>query len=52
MALLHVRLIFQYVSPTILLVLGWVMAVLQAALAAQYLINALIRLGVLTSLVS
>jgi hypothetical protein len=27
-------------------VLGWVMAVLQATLAAQYVINALIRLGV------
>ena len=52
LALLNVRLIFQYVSPTILLVLGWVMAVLQAALAIQYLVNALIRLGVLTSLVS
>jgi multiple antibiotic resistance protein len=47
MALLNVRLIFQSVSPTFLLVLGWVMAVLQAALAAQYIINALIRLGAL-----
>ena len=35
LALLNVRLIFQYVSPTILLVLGWVMAVLQAALAVN-----------------
>jgi multiple antibiotic resistance protein len=52
LALLNVRQIFQYVSPTILLVLGWVMAVLQAALATQYIINALIRLGALTSLVS
>jgi multiple antibiotic resistance protein len=52
LALLNVRLIFQYVSPTILLVLGWVMAVLQAALAAQYIINALVRLGALTSGVS
>ncbi len=52
LALLKVRLIFQYVSPTILQVVGWVMAVLQAALAAQYIINALIRLGALTSLVS
>jgi multiple antibiotic resistance protein len=51
-ALLHVRQIFQYLSPTVLLVLGWVMAVLQAALAIQYFVNALIRLGVLTSLVS
>jgi multiple antibiotic resistance protein len=52
LALLNVRLIFQYISPTILLVVGWVMAVLQAALAAQYIINALIRLGALPSLVS
>jgi multiple antibiotic resistance protein len=51
-ALLNVRKIFQYVSPTILLVIGWVMAVLQAALAVQYIINALIRLGALASLVS
>jgi multiple antibiotic resistance protein len=51
-ALLNVKLIFQYVSPTVLLVLGWVMAVLQAALAAQYIINALIRLGALSPLVS
>jgi multiple antibiotic resistance protein len=47
LALFNVRLIFQYVSPTILLVLGWVMAVLQAALAVQYLFNALVRAGVL-----
>jgi multiple antibiotic resistance protein len=52
LALLNVRLIFQHVSPTILMVVGWVMAVLQAALAAQYVINALIRIGALTSLVS
>jgi multiple antibiotic resistance protein len=52
LALLNVRLIFKYVSPTILLVVGWVMAVLQAALAAQYLVNALIRLGGLPSLTS
>jgi multiple antibiotic resistance protein len=50
LALLNVGLIFQYVSPTILLVVGWVMAVLQAALAAQYLINALVRLGVFPAL--
>jgi multiple antibiotic resistance protein len=31
-------------------VLGWVMAVLQAALAAQYIINGLIRLGALSPL--
>jgi multiple antibiotic resistance protein len=47
LALWNVGLIFQYVSPTILLVVGWVMAVLQAALAAQYLVNALVRLGAL-----
>jgi multiple antibiotic resistance protein len=52
LALLNVRLIFQHVSPTILLLVGWVMAVLQAALAAQYIINALIRLGALPNLVS
>jgi multiple antibiotic resistance protein len=52
LALLNVRLIFQHVSTTILQVVGWVMAVLQAALAVQYMINALIRLGALTSLVS
>ena len=33
-------------------VLGWVMAVLQAALAAQYIINGLVRLGALPALVS
>jgi len=52
LALLNVRLIFQHVSTTILQVVGWVTAVLQAALAVQYVINALIRLGALTSLVS
>jgi multiple antibiotic resistance protein len=38
-------------SP-LLQVLGWVMAVLQAALAAQYIINGLVRLGALPTLVS
>jgi multiple antibiotic resistance protein len=33
-------------------VLGWVMAVLQAALAAQYIINGLVRLGALSPLAS
>ena len=47
LALLNVGLIFQYVSPTVLLVVGWVMAVLQASLAAQYFVNALVRLGAL-----
>jgi multiple antibiotic resistance protein len=38
-------------SP-VLKVLGWVMAVLQAALAAQYIINGLIRLGALSIQIS
>ena len=38
-------------SP-VLKVLGWVMAVLQAALAAQYIINGLIRLGALSTQIS
>jgi multiple antibiotic resistance protein len=46
-ALLNVRLIFQYISPTFLMVLGWVMGVLQAALAVQYFFNGLVRAGVL-----
>ena len=50
LALLNVGLIFQYISPTILMVVGWVMAVLQAALAAQYLVNALIRLKIFPAL--
>jgi multiple antibiotic resistance protein len=50
LALLNVGLIFQYVSPTILLIVGWVMAVLQAALAIQYIVNALVRLGALSSM--
>jgi multiple antibiotic resistance protein len=32
-------------------VLGWVMAILQAALAAQYIINGLVRIGALPQLV-
>ncbi len=50
LALLNVGLIFQYVSPTVLLVVGWVMAVLQLALAAQYILNALVRLRALPAL--
>jgi multiple antibiotic resistance protein len=50
LALLNVGLIFQYISPTVLMVVGWVMAVLQAALAVQYLVNALKRLGALPAL--
>jgi multiple antibiotic resistance protein len=50
LALLNVGLIFQYIAPTVLLVVGWVMAVLQAALATQYIVNALVRLGALSAL--
>jgi small neutral amino acid transporter SnatA (MarC family) len=50
LALLNVGLIFQYVSPTVLLVVGWIMAVLQAALAAQLIVNAMVRLGALSSM--
>jgi multiple antibiotic resistance protein len=49
LALLNADLIFQKISSTVLLVVGWVMAVLQAALAAQYLVNALVRLKVFPS---
>jgi hypothetical protein len=48
--LTQVWLIFHCVSPTVLLLVGWVMAVLQAALAAQYFVNALVRLGALPAL--
>lgn len=48
--LLNVRTILEHVPPSVLLTLGWVMAVLQAALAAQFIINTLVRLRVLTSL--
>jgi multiple antibiotic resistance protein len=50
LALLNVGLIFRYLSPAVLLVMGWVMAILQAALAAQYIVNALVRLGALPAL--
>lgn len=39
--------ILKLVPPPLLRVVGWVMAVLLAALAVQYLFNSLIRLGVL-----
>jgi len=45
--LLNLDVILQHVPPPLLKVLGWVMAVLQAALAAQYFINGLVRLGAL-----
>jgi multiple antibiotic resistance protein len=50
--LLNIEAIFRYVPPGLLKVFGWVMAVLQAALAVQYIINGLIRLGALPRLVS
>jgi len=40
------------VPPPLLKVVGWVMAVLQAAEAVQYLFNGLVRFGVLPSLSS
>ena len=45
--LLNVEVISKHGSPVVQRVFVWVMAVLQAALAAQYLINGLIRLGAL-----
>lgn len=45
--LLNVEVISKHGSPLMQRVFGWVLAVLQAALAAQYLINGLIRLGAL-----
>jgi multiple antibiotic resistance protein len=50
--LLNIEAISKHGSPLVQRVLGWVMAVLQAALAVQYLINGLVRLGVLPTLVS
>ena len=49
--LLNVEVIVRRGSPVVQKVFGWVMAVLQAALAAQYLINGLVRLGALPRLV-
>jgi hypothetical protein len=40
------------VPPPLLKVVGWVMAVLQAAEAVQYLFNGLVRFGVLPPLSS
>jgi multiple antibiotic resistance protein len=50
--LLNIEAILKHGSPLVQRVLGWVMAVLQAALAVQYLINGLVRLGVFPTLVS
>jgi multiple antibiotic resistance protein len=50
--LLNIEAILKHGSPLVQRVLGWVMAVLQAALAVQYIINGLVRLGALPTLVS
>jgi multiple antibiotic resistance protein len=50
--LLNIEVILKRGSPLVQRVFGWVMAVLQAALAVQYLINGLVRLGVIPRLVS
>ncbi|MGB7912670.1 MAG: MarC family protein [Desulfobaccales bacterium] len=50
--LLNIDAISKHGSPLAQRVFGWVLAVLQAALAAQYLINGLVRLGALSPLVS
>jgi multiple antibiotic resistance protein len=50
--LLNLKANSQQGPAPMLQVLGWVMAVLQAALAAQYIINGLVRLGALPRLVS
>jgi multiple antibiotic resistance protein len=49
-ALLNIEMISKHGSPLVQRVFGWVMAVLQAALAAQYIINGLVRLGALSPL--
>jgi multiple antibiotic resistance protein len=50
--LLNIEVIVKHGSPLVQLVFGWVLAVLQAALALQYIINGLVRLGALPTLVS
>ena len=50
--LLNIDFILKHSSPSVQQVIGWVLAVLQAALAAQYIINGFIRLGALPSLAS
>ncbi len=47
--LLNTEALLKRCPPPFLRVLGWVMAVLQAALAVQYFINGLVRLGALPS---
>ena len=51
-ALLNIEVISKHGSPSLQRVFGWIMAVLQAALAAQYIINGLVRLGALSPLAS
>jgi multiple antibiotic resistance protein len=48
--LLNIEVILKHGSPLVQRVFGWVMAVLQAALAAQYVINGLVRLGALPTM--
>jgi multiple antibiotic resistance protein len=50
--LLNIEVILKHGSPLVQRVFGWVLAVLQAALAVQYIINGLVRLGALSPLVS
>ncbi len=50
--LLNIEVILKHGSPLVQRVFGWVLAVLQAALAVQYIINGLVRLGALPTLVS
>ena len=46
----NIEAILKHGPSPVLKVLGWVLAVLQAALAAQYIINGLVRLGTLSPL--
>jgi multiple antibiotic resistance protein len=50
--LLNLKAVSRDAPAPLLKVFGWVMAVLQAALAVQYIINGLVRLGALSPLVS
>jgi multiple antibiotic resistance protein len=49
--LINMEAILKRGPSPVLKVLGWVMAILQAALAAQYIINGLVRIGALPPLV-